>query len=82
MVSSGHSTNQQTRQKLSTGMRLATGDPRGTVIHTDQGTQFTSWAFTHRSPPVRTRRLDGLGGRLALTVLSPKRSEFACRPKP
>lgn len=32
------------------GMAIDARDPRaGTLIHSDQGTQFTSWAFTHRA---------------------------------
>jgi putative transposase len=31
------------------GMAIANRDPVGTVIHSDQGTQFTSWAFTRRA---------------------------------
>jgi transposase InsO family protein len=31
-------------------MAIDSRDPRaGTLIHSDQGTQFTSWAFTHRA---------------------------------
>jgi putative transposase len=31
------------------GMAIDNRRPAGTVIHSDQGTQFTSWAFTHRA---------------------------------
>jgi transposase InsO family protein len=31
------------------GMAISNRRPSGTVIHSDQGTQFTSWAFTHRA---------------------------------
>lgn len=31
------------------GMAIERRQPRGTVIHSDQGTQFTSWAFTRRA---------------------------------
>jgi transposase InsO family protein len=31
------------------GMAIDNRSPAGTVIHSDQGTQFTSWAFTHRA---------------------------------
>lgn len=31
------------------GMAIASRNPSGTLIHSDQGTQFTSWAFTHRA---------------------------------
>jgi transposase InsO family protein/transposase-like protein len=31
------------------GMAIASRSPSGTLIHSDQGTQFTSWAFTHRA---------------------------------
>lgn len=31
------------------GMAIDSRDPAGTLIHSDQGTQFTSWAFTHRA---------------------------------
>ena len=32
------------------GMAISSRDPNpGTLIHSDQGTQFTSWAFTHRA---------------------------------
>lgn len=31
------------------GMAIGNRRPNGTVIHSDQGTQFTSWAFTHRA---------------------------------
>lgn len=31
------------------GMAIENRRPDGTVIHSDQGTQFTSWAFTHRA---------------------------------
>ena len=31
------------------GMAIDNRRPEGTVIHSDQGTQFTSWAFTHRA---------------------------------
>ena len=31
------------------GMAIAGRRPDGTVIHSDQGTQFTSWAFTRRA---------------------------------
>ncbi len=31
------------------GMAIDNRRPDGTVIHSDQGTQFTSWAFTHRA---------------------------------
>jgi transposase InsO family protein len=31
------------------GMAIDNRNPAGTVIHSDQGTQFTSWAFTHRA---------------------------------
>jgi putative transposase len=30
-------------------MAIDSRSPDGTVIHSDQGTQFTSWAFTHRA---------------------------------
>jgi putative transposase len=30
------------------GMAIDRREPDGTVIHSDQGTQFTSWAFTQR----------------------------------
>ena len=31
------------------GMAIERRGPDGTVIHSDQGTQFTSWAFTRRA---------------------------------
>jgi len=31
------------------GMAIDSRAPKGTLIHSDQGTQFTSWAFTHRA---------------------------------
>ena len=31
------------------GMAINNRNPDGTVIHSDHGTQFTSWAFTHRA---------------------------------
>ena len=31
------------------GMAIGQRNPDGTVIHSDQGTQFTSWAFTRRA---------------------------------
>jgi putative transposase len=31
------------------GMAIKQREPDGTVIHSDQGTQFTSWAFTRRA---------------------------------
>lgn len=31
------------------GMAIGNRRPEGTVIHSDQGTQYTSWAFTHRA---------------------------------
>ena len=31
------------------GMAIEARRPDGTVIHSDQGTQFTSWAFTRRA---------------------------------
>jgi len=31
------------------GMAIDSRGPDGTVIHSDQGTQFTSWAFTRRA---------------------------------
>jgi len=31
------------------GMAINNRDPDGTIIHSDQGTQLTSWAFTHRA---------------------------------
>ena len=31
------------------GMAIDSRSPAGTVIHSDQGAQFTSWAFTHRA---------------------------------
>jgi putative transposase len=31
------------------GMAINNRDPDGTIIHSDQGTQFTSWAFTRRA---------------------------------
>ena len=31
------------------GMAIEQREPDGTVIHSDQGTQFTSWAFTRRA---------------------------------
>ena len=32
------------------GMAISSRNPdAGTLIHSDQGTQFTSWAFTHRA---------------------------------
>ena len=31
------------------GMAIGNRDPDGTIIHSDQGTQFTSWAFTRRA---------------------------------
>jgi putative transposase len=31
------------------GMAINQREPKGTVIHSDQGTQFTSWAFTRRA---------------------------------
>ena len=31
------------------GMAIEQRGPRGTVIHSDQGSQFTSWAFTRRA---------------------------------
>ena len=30
-------------------MAISNRDPDGTIIHSDQGTQFTSWAFTRRA---------------------------------
>jgi putative transposase len=30
-------------------MAIDARSPAGTVIHSDQGAQFTSWAFTHRA---------------------------------
>jgi transposase InsO family protein len=35
------------------GMAISNRDPDRTIIHSDQGTQFTSWAFTRRSRRVR-----------------------------
>ena len=32
------------------GMAIDARAPRGTIIHSDRGTQFTSWAFTRRAP--------------------------------
>jgi putative transposase len=31
------------------GMAIEACKPDGTIIHSDQGEQFTSWAFTHRA---------------------------------
>lgn len=31
------------------GMAIEARQPNGMVIHSDQGTQFTSWAFTRRA---------------------------------
>ena len=31
------------------GMAISNRRPDGTVIHSDQGTQYTSWTFTHRA---------------------------------
>lgn len=31
------------------GMAIGNRDPDGTIIHSDQGSQFTSWAFTRRA---------------------------------
>lgn len=31
------------------GMAIDARAPQGTIIHSDQGTQFTSWAFTRRA---------------------------------
>jgi putative transposase len=31
------------------GMAISNREPDGTIIHSDQGTQFTSWAFTRRA---------------------------------
>jgi putative transposase len=31
------------------GMAIEARKPDGTIIHSDQGVQFTSWAFTHRA---------------------------------
>lgn len=31
------------------GMAIDSRSPAGTIIHSDQGTQFTSWAFTQRA---------------------------------
>lgn len=31
------------------GMAISNRDPDGTIIHSDQGTQLTSWAFTKRA---------------------------------
>ena len=31
------------------GMAVSNRRPNGTVIHSDHGTQYTSWAFTHRA---------------------------------
>ena len=31
------------------GMAIDARAPPGTIIHSDQGTQFTSWAFTRRA---------------------------------
>ena len=31
------------------GMAIGNRNPEGTIIHSDQGTQFTSWAFTQRA---------------------------------
>ena len=31
------------------GMAISNRDPEGTIIHSDQGAQFTSWAFTRRA---------------------------------
>ena len=31
------------------GMAIQNRDPDGTIIHSDQGAQFTSWAFTRRA---------------------------------
>ena len=34
---------------------------RGTVIHSDHGTQFTAWSFSGQSEEVGTAAIDGLG---------------------
>ena len=47
-------------------MAIATASPTPaaeSIIHSDHGTQFTSWAFTHRRPGVRApaRRWAAIG---------------------
>jgi putative transposase len=45
------------------GMALDQRRPHGgTIIHSDQGTQFTSWAFTRRAVDSGVAAVDGLGG--------------------
>jgi putative transposase len=41
------------------GMAISNREPDGTIIHSDQGTQFTSWAFTRRALDSGARPLDG-----------------------
>jgi putative transposase len=44
------------------GMAIENRSPQpGTILHSDHGTQFTSWAFTTKSEGVGPARLDGLG---------------------
>jgi transposase InsO family protein len=47
------------------GMAVDQRRPQGdTLIHSDQGTQFSSWAFMRRAVGFRTAAIDGVGGRL------------------
>jgi transposase InsO family protein len=46
------------------GMAIEGRRPDGTVIHSDQGAQFTSWAFTQAGARLGSAALDGLGREL------------------
>jgi transposase InsO family protein len=42
------------------GMAIENRQAEGVVIHSDHGTQYTSWAFTRRLARLRARAVDGI----------------------
>ena len=57
----------QTAALVTNALSMAIGNRRpqgGTIIHSDHGTQFTSWAFTQPRPRIRPGPLDGNDRRL------------------
>ena len=46
------------------GMAIENRQAEGVVIHSDHGTQYTSWAFTRRAAGLRAGAVDGIDRRL------------------
>ncbi len=46
------------------GMAIENRQAEGVVIHSDHGTQYTSWAFTRRAARLRAGAVDGIDRRL------------------